>query len=62
MTMIGIRVHRPATQPLLSEDSSFDFEIATESLKWYKEPGTSQISADLIQEGGENYFLAHISL
>jgi hypothetical protein len=39
-------------EPLLTEPSSFEVEIATEKLKTYKSPGTDQILAELIQAGG----------
>jgi hypothetical protein len=40
------------TEPLVSEPSSFEVELATEKLKRYKSPGTDQIPAELIQAGG----------
>jgi hypothetical protein len=51
--MALIEIYRPATQPLVSEDSSFEFEIPIDSLKRYKAPGNNHSSADWIQEWGE---------
>jgi hypothetical protein len=48
---IEIRVH--TAQPLISEPSPFDVEIAIAKLKKYKSPGSHQIPAELIQAGGE---------
>ena len=49
-------------EPLISEPTLLEVEIAIEKLKKYKSPGIDQIPADLIQDGGnplltENYKL-----
>jgi hypothetical protein len=38
---------------LVPDPSSFEVEIATTKLEWYKSPGSDQILAELIQAGGE---------
>jgi hypothetical protein len=40
-------------EPLLPDPSRLDVEIAIAKLKKYKSPGSDQISAELIQAGGE---------
>jgi len=49
-------------EPLVPELSSFDVEIAIETLKWYKSLGTDQIPAELIQAGGIHYVLKSTNL
>ena len=39
-------------EPLLPEPSEFEYQIAIEKLKRHKSPGTLQIPAELIKEGG----------
>jgi len=39
-------------EPLVSELSAFEVEMATEELKRCKSPGTDQIPAELIRAGG----------
>ena len=39
-------------EPLLSEPSAFEVELAIENLKNHKSPGTDQIPAELIKSGG----------
>jgi hypothetical protein len=46
-----IEIHK--AELLLSDPSTFEFEIAIENLKRYKSPGSDQISAELIQAGAE---------
>jgi hypothetical protein len=41
------------TEPLVPECSPFDVEISIVKLKKYNSPGNDQISAELIQAGGE---------
>jgi hypothetical protein len=41
------------TEPLVPGPSHLEVEIATAKLKKYKSPGSDQISAELIQAGGE---------
>jgi hypothetical protein len=38
---------------LVPEPSSSEVETAIEELKWYKSPGTDQISAEIFQSRGE---------
>jgi hypothetical protein len=40
---------------LVPEPIPFEIEIATESLRRYKSPGTDQIPAELIQAGGRKF-------
>jgi hypothetical protein len=42
-----------AAEPLVSNPSPFEVEIATENLKKYKSLGSDQIPAEMIQAGGE---------
>jgi hypothetical protein len=42
-----------ASEPLVSEPSPFDVEIAIAKLKRHKSPGTDQIQTELIQAGGK---------
>jgi hypothetical protein len=37
------------TEPLVTEPSPFEIDIASERVKMYKSPGTNQISVELIQ-------------
>jgi hypothetical protein len=46
-----IEVH--TAEPLVSCPSRFEVEIVIAELKKYKSPGSDQISAELIQAGGE---------
>jgi len=39
-------------EPLVSESSAFEFEVAIEKLKGPKSPGIGQIQAELIKAGG----------
>ena len=39
-------------EPLVTETSAFEFEMATEKLKRHKSPGTDEIPAELIKVGG----------
>jgi hypothetical protein len=41
------------SEPLVPGPSHFEVEIAISELKKYKSPGSDQIPAELIQEGGE---------
>jgi hypothetical protein len=43
-------VHTPET--LILEPSSFEFQIAVETLRRFKSPGTDQIPAEVIHVGG----------
>jgi hypothetical protein len=49
-------------EPLVPEPSLVKVEIATGKLKSYKYPGTDQILAKLIREGGKHYVLKHTNL
>jgi hypothetical protein len=40
-------------EPFVTEPSAAEFEIAIRKMKWYKEPSSDQIPAELIQAGGE---------
>jgi hypothetical protein len=40
-------------QPLVTDPSSLEFEIATTRLKNYISPGRNQIQAELVPAGGE---------
>jgi hypothetical protein len=51
-----------AAQPLVSERSTSEVEIAVAKLKKYKMPSIGQVLAYLIQTGGENYTLRTINL
>jgi hypothetical protein len=42
-----------AAQPLVSQPTFVEVEVATGNLKTYKSPGTDQIPAELSQAGGE---------
>lgn len=53
MCVALIETYRPATQLLISEDSSYEFEIAIDSLERYKAQGNNESSAAWIQEWGE---------
>jgi hypothetical protein len=46
-----IEIH--TAEPLVPDPSPFEVEIAIAKLKKYKSPGSDQISAELIQAGGE---------
>jgi hypothetical protein len=46
-----IEIH--TAEPLVPDRSPFEVEIAIESLKRYKSPGSDGIPAELIQAGGE---------
>ena len=41
-------------EPLVPEQSSFEFELAIEKLKNYKSPGIDQIPAEMIIAGGKD--------
>ena len=41
-------------EPLIPDPTLLEFEIAIEKLKKYKSPGIDQISAELIQDGGNS--------
>jgi hypothetical protein len=43
-------------EPLVPEPSLVEVEIAIGKLKSYKSPGTDQIPAELIKEGGETLY------
>jgi hypothetical protein len=43
-------------EPLVSEPSLVEVEIAIGKLKSYKSPGTDQILAELIKAGGETLY------
>jgi sorting nexin-29 len=45
-------------EPLVPKPSRFEVEIAIAKLKKYKSPGSDEISAELIQEGGEIFMSA----
>jgi hypothetical protein len=55
LTVHGVNDFREAelhtAGTLLSEVSSFEFQIAIEKLKGYKSPGTDQLLAEVIQAG-----------
>jgi hypothetical protein len=53
--MALIEIRRPAAQPLVSEDSSFEFESAVDSLKRYNATGNNHSSPDSILEWGETF-------
>lgn len=59
--MALIETYVPAIQRLVSEDSSFEFEIAIDSLKRYKAPGKNQSSADWTQEWGKILLSGHVN-
>ena len=40
-------------EPLVSEPSTFEFELAIEKLKCHKSPGTDQNPEELIKAGGQ---------
>jgi hypothetical protein len=40
-------------EPLVPDSSHFEVQIAIANLKSYKSPGTDEITAELIQTGGE---------
>jgi hypothetical protein len=42
-------------EPLVSELTSSEVEIAVESLKWYKSPGFDQIPVEFIQAGSNAF-------
>jgi hypothetical protein len=42
------------TEPLVSEPSASEFEIATEKLKGHKSPGMEKIPAELMKAGGRS--------
>ena len=44
------KIHTP--EPLVPKPSFFEFDLAIEKLKSHKSPGTCQIPAELIKEGG----------
>jgi hypothetical protein len=46
-----IEIH--TAEPLVPEASPLEVEIAVAKLKNYKSPGSDQISAELLQTGGE---------
>jgi hypothetical protein len=46
-----IEVH--TAEPLVPSPSHLEVEIATAKFKKYKSPGSNQVSAELIQAGGE---------
>jgi hypothetical protein len=50
----SVRYDTSTAEPLVSEPSSFEVEIATEELKRYKSPGTDQIPDKIIQTGCNN--------
>jgi hypothetical protein len=45
-----VQIH--TAEPLVSEPSAFEVELAIEKLKSHKSPGVDQIPADLIKAGG----------
>jgi hypothetical protein len=50
------------SEPLVSELSFFEAEIAVEKLKRYKLSGIVHIPVDLIQTGGNYYILIFINV
>ena len=46
------QVEIPTADPLVPEPSAFEVELASEKLKNHKSPGTDEIPAELIKEGG----------
>jgi hypothetical protein len=46
-------------EPLVTEPSLVEVEIAIGKLEVYKSPGTDQISTELIRAGGETYSEIH---
>jgi hypothetical protein len=46
-----IEIHKP--EPLVTDSSPFEVEIANAKLKKYKSPGSDKTRAGLIQTGGE---------
>jgi len=44
-------------EPLVSEPSAFEFEMATEKLKRHKSPGIDQMAAELIKTWGRKIHL-----
>jgi hypothetical protein len=49
--MLGRQTNIHIAQPLVSEPSAFEIEMATEKLKRHKSPGTDQLPAELIKAG-----------
>jgi hypothetical protein len=49
-----IEIH--TAEPLVPEPSPLGVEIVIANLKKYKSPGIDQISAELIQAGGETFY------
>jgi hypothetical protein len=54
LMMLGRGKH--TAEPLVSEPSVSEIEMATEKLKRHKSPGTDQIPAELLKAGYENSF------
>ena len=51
-----LRIH--TAEPLVSEPSALEFELAIEKLKSHKSPGFDQIPAELIKAGGSTIHCA----
>ena len=49
-------------EPLVSEPSAFEVDLAIEKLKRHKSPGIDQIPAELIKEGVEQFAIRSINL
>ena len=46
------QVEIPTADPLVSEPSAFEVELAIDKLKSHKSPGIDEIPAELIKAGG----------
>jgi hypothetical protein len=49
-------------EPLVSEPSAFEFELAIEEVKNHKSPGTDQIPDELIQAGVGKFKVRFINI
>jgi hypothetical protein len=43
---------KPTEEPLLTEPTTFEFELYIDKIKSHKSPGIDEISAELIKAGG----------
>ena len=63
---IGLKIVRQnemhATEPLLTEPSAFDDELAIENLKIHKSPGIEQILAELTKTEEEQFTKSSLNL
>jgi hypothetical protein len=57
---LGREIH--TKEPLVSQPSDFDVEMAIEKQKRHKFPGVDQIQAEYIQAGGRKFAPRSISL